>query len=108
MLAAEIITAKLLKKGIKDFKVIEGWVIAGVKEEEIAHTWIELADHTIIDPTFEQFVKLYGKDNVEYGEDIKETFTPEEYLETCDFYGAEEEYKKWGYDRQGKKFKETT
>jgi hypothetical protein len=101
MLAAEIMTAKLLKRGIKNFKVKEGWVLVGPNEEELAHTWIEFDNGEILDPTIEQFGHPH---EIEYGE-VKEEFTPEEYLEACDFYGAEEEWSKWGFDRYGKKYK---
>jgi len=102
MLAAEIITAKLLKRGIKDFKVIEGYIeMPNFNDDELAHTWIELKDGTKIDPTIKQFT---DRGEIEYGK-IKNEYIPEDYLELCDWAGTEYEYEKWGYDREGKKYK---
>lgn len=103
MLAAEEITKQLLDNGIKDFKVVEGWIDFGEQignESENdnldSHTWIEY-NGKIIDPTKEQF-KRWGHDPEKIRYVMREkVYTPENYLKTCDKYpiiNPEQYYKK--------------
>ena len=96
-LAAEQIAIELLERNC-EFKVIEGyvWTKSGISGEisdaftwPTKHTWIEMENGEIIDPTVAQFEKYggiterilgiaYTVDGDEYGE--SETYEPEEYL----------------------------
>ena len=91
--AAEEITKKLLSDGIKDFKVIEGyiWIEDSYDQYPTAHTWITMDDGKIIDPSAAQFDKYgdieerisdtaYDADGEFYGN--SKIYTPTEYLET--------------------------
>ena len=90
--AATEIVKKMLSDGKRDFKVIEGfvWTVGGDDDDyPTEHTWIEMDDGEIIDPSAAQFEKYGG-----IGERIKGTaydqegeyyreskiYTPEEYL----------------------------
>ena len=60
MVAAEISAKYLLSKGIKNFKVTEGWVslspdIAEDDTQWQEHTWIEFSNGKIFDPTRHQW-----------------------------------------------------
>jgi len=68
-------TKTLLDAGIKDFKIIEGYVKQPEEDFKLQHTWIELSDGTKVDPTFEQF-----EPGTEYS-GSKKSYTPEQYLE---------------------------
>ena len=87
MEAAEIVMKNLLLKAIKDFYIVEGWINFNNNEEtETTHTWIELSNGDIIDPTKEQF-KTWGYDPNEiiYSR-IKKKYTPQEYMELAKRY----------------------
>ena len=90
MAAAEMATKYFLKKGIKDFKVIEGWVSLSPDLEDdesghSSHTWIQFRNGRIFDPTRKQWrVWGYDPDGVKI-QKISKTFTPEEYLDVCEW-----------------------
>ena len=98
MAAAEMATKYLLKRGIKDFQVVEGWV-AFSDDYEITqekgryytagsafdHTWIEFKNGRTFDPTKKQWID-WGYDPKESKVvKIKTKYTPEEYLEACEW-----------------------
>jgi hypothetical protein len=77
MTFAAIATKELLKSGLNDFKVIEGWVKHPQERFWRQHTWLDV--HGVkIDPTFIQFNAI---GNVKYVSKIKKAYTPEEYIE---------------------------
>ena len=82
MLAAELLTKLLLQKGISDFKIIEGYItFEGVDWDE-AHTWIELNNGKILDPTQKQ----WSIENIVYLNNRRKEYSPQKYLELCDKY----------------------
>lgn len=101
MAAAQLTTEYLLKKGITDFKIIEGWIAFGeegdqwelyrhegkIKEfgDVFTHTWIQFKNGRIFDPTKKQWEK-WGF-NPEEGKivKIKTDYKPEEYLDLCEW-----------------------
>jgi len=82
MLAAEILVKKLLKLGREDFKIIEGYITFPTVDWKDQHTWIEMDDGGIIDPTSNQ----WGYKNIVYLKGKRKTYTPQEYLELCHKY----------------------
>lgn len=88
MYAAELLTKKLIDQGIKDFKIIEGFIkIKGV-EGKFMHTWIETSEGKV-DPTIKQFFPKdvddeYIKSKVQYL--VKKRYTSEEYQNLCQKY----------------------
>ncbi len=82
MLAAEILVKKLLKIGREDFKIIEGYITFPTVEWKDQHTWIEMYDGEIIDPTSSQ----WGHKNIVYLKQKRKIYTPQEYLELCHNY----------------------
>ena len=83
MLAAEIMTKKLLRKGYRDFKVIEGYItFEGVDWNE-SHTWIQMKNNKVIDPTKSQW-GIEGE--ITYLRRKRKTYTPHEYLKSCQKY----------------------
>ena len=92
-IAAEKITINLLEKGITNFNVIEGYISFEDYDWNEAHTWIELLTGEIIDPTNIQ----WGIDvkDIEYLSNNRKTYSPEQYLQLCKKYPANEsKYKK--------------
>ena len=91
MAAAEMATNYFLKKGIKNFKVVEGWVSLSpdLEDDESgyeSHTWIEFSNGRIFDPTRKQWRMWgYDPDGVKI-QKISKTFTPEEYLDLCQLH----------------------
>jgi hypothetical protein len=91
MYKAELTTHNLLKKGIKDFKIIEGYVKFDEDvHDKYEHTWIILKGKTY-DPTLEQFKDIGDISSVEYLP--KTEFTPKEYLDHCKKYPLEDDQK---------------
>ena len=91
--ATALATYYLLKKGISDFKIVEGWVYFPHFYDEddednwSAHTWIEFPNGRKFDPTRKQW-KEWGfdpdKGEVKYVTiKINRTYTPEEYQKVC-------------------------
>jgi len=90
--AATEIVKKLLADGIRNFKVIEGFVWLNNSDDlyPTEHTWIQMDNGEIIDPSAAQFDKYGGiEDRIsgaatdaegEYYGDSK-IHSPEEYLE---------------------------
>jgi hypothetical protein len=90
MSAAALATQYFLQKGIKNFKIVEGWVYfpdfydIDDKDNWSTHTWIEFDDGRKFDPTKNQW-KQWGfnpsKGEVEYVPNkINKSYTPQEYL----------------------------
>jgi hypothetical protein len=84
MFTSEVITKQLLRKGINNFKVIEGYVtFADWRNvlDPVEHTWIEMNNKEIIDPSKEQF-KQWGYDpsEIQYLKKQRKEYSPEEYL----------------------------
>jgi hypothetical protein len=88
MSAAALATDYLLKKGISDFKVVEGWVSLYPDQEEedwSSHTWLIIKGR-IFDPTKKQWSQWgFDPNEVSY-EKIKKEYTPEQYQELCRRY----------------------
>ena len=85
MLAAEMATRKLVREGINDFIIIEGYISFPNGDPDnplITHTWIEFSDGTKIDDTLDQF-KAYGfnPDEVNYREEGRTEYLPKKYLD---------------------------
>lgn len=87
MMAAGILTKKLLKQNISDFKIIEGYITFDGVDWKEEHTWIEFDDGRKLDPT-----------NIQWGVDTqrmhylninRKEYTPHEYLELCEIYPEE-------------------
>lgn len=92
MLAAELITIKLLQQGIQNFIIHEGFIkIKGNDTGKMQHTWIEM-NGLKIDETIKQFFPkdvddTYIKNQTSY---IKyKKYSPEEYLTLCQKYPVE-------------------
>ena len=88
MLYAEKVNTALMKRGIKDYKVIEGYV--RFKKEHsftptIQHTWIEFNDGKKIDKTKEQFNE-YDLSTMQYIKRNAKIYEPEEYDDLCKKY----------------------
>jgi hypothetical protein len=85
MSAAALATDYLLKKGITDFKIVEGWVSLYPDQEEedwSPHTWMVIRGK-IFDPTKKQWAQWgFNPDEVKF-EKIKKEYTPQEYQEIC-------------------------
>ena len=99
MAAAEMATKYFLNKGIKDFEIVEGWVSLYPDQEEdewASHTWIQFKNGRIFDPTKKQW-KLWSGDTdpeTNYEKIIRE-FSPQEYLDLCEWEpGNWEKFKK--------------
>lgn len=84
MLATEKISDNLLKNGIKDFKVVEGYIDLG-KGFKPEHTWIELKDGTVIDKTLEQF-NGWDLSRVKYLTENKKIYSPTSYTKLAEKY----------------------
>ncbi len=87
MVAAELATKYFLQKGIKDFKVIEGYVELYPDSDPTdwsAHTWIQFNNGRIFDPTKKQWTKWGFNVNKDYYQNITKTYTPTEYLKICE------------------------
>jgi len=84
MIFAELFTKKLLKDGVKDFKVHEGYVIFEGENVRFEHTWIKLADGILIDETVSQFSKEFDTTTISYLE--YNSYTPKRYLKLCKRY----------------------
>lgn len=85
MISSEWITKNLFKRGIKNFKIIEGYVSfleESHRTPKYQHTWIEI-DGKIIDPTLEQFTKIGLDINTVKYIGSKKIYSPEEYLKLC-------------------------
>jgi hypothetical protein len=92
MLAAKILVRKLLRLGRNDFKVIEGYITFPNVEWNEQHTWIEMDDGEIIDPTKMQ----WGiKKEIVYLSLRRKEYTPYEYLELAAKYPDEDNPKKY-------------
>jgi hypothetical protein len=93
MVAAEMATKYLLSRGYKGFKIVEGWVSLHPDQEEDewgAHTWIEFQNGRKFDPTKKQFSKWgFDPNEVDYMEKVNRTFTPDEYLDVCQWDGSD-------------------
>lgn len=73
------VVRRALAAGRDKFRVVEGIVYIGGEENPIPHTWIELLDGNIVDPTVSQFrgkVVDYHPPN-----EYREEYTPREYVE---------------------------
>ena len=79
MLAAEILTEKLLNQNIKEFTIIEGYITFETVEWNDTHTWIEMFDGKIIDPTKNQ----WGIKDIIYLSEGRRKYSPEQYLSLC-------------------------
>ena len=90
MLAAEILTKKLLSMGRKDFIVVEGYITFPSVEWDEEHTWIEMYDGEKVDPTKNQ----WGIKNIIYLKEKRKEYTPQEYLSLCENY-PEENYSRY-------------
>jgi hypothetical protein len=114
--AAKYATKYFLKKGITNFKIVEGFVSLYTDQEEhdfSAHTWIEFSNGKKFDPTRKQW-KMWGFDpnEVTY-EKVVQKFTPEQYLKLCQL-SKNDEIKKFkkqikeetipGLDKKGESF----
>ena len=88
MLAAQEITHELLSKGIKNFTVIEGYITFKNVEWTEQHTWIELGDGKIIDPTRTQWGSK--QEWMIYLKNKQKRYTPEQYLSLCEKYPIQE------------------
>jgi len=105
MAAAELATKYLLSKGIKNFQIVEGWVSPEPEDEGgnwelyfnpktkkweeygsvFSHTWIEFKNGKTFDPTQKQWKELgFSPDEMKIVK-VKTKYTPEEYLETCEW-----------------------
>jgi hypothetical protein len=87
MAAAAHAVDYLLKRGITNFKVVEGWVSLYPDQEEedwSAHTWIEFPNGKKFDPTKKQWAE-WGFDpaEVKYTNKIHKVYTPKEYQDVC-------------------------
>lgn len=73
------VVGQAIKAGYTNFVVVEGMVYLDGIENAIPHTWIELPDGTIKDPTASQF----GNSSIEYGPkgEFQERFSATEYPE---------------------------
>ena len=98
MSAAALATDYFLEKGIKNFKIVEGWVYfpkfydEDDKNNWSAHTWIQFDDGRKFDPTKKQW-KHWGFDHtkgeVEYvSKEINKSYTPQEYTKVCRRVGS--------------------
>jgi len=85
MLAAEILVKKLINLGRKDFKVVEGYITFASVEWDEEHTWIEMDNGEIVDPTSNQ----WGIKGIIYLKQKRKEYTPNEYLELCEKYPEE-------------------
>jgi hypothetical protein len=94
MSAAAMATDYLLSKGIKNFRIIEGWVSFDGEYEIFnnsprgnvaSHTWIQFDNGRIFDPTKNQWKTWgYNPKDVEYIPNlIHKEYTPEEYQKIC-------------------------
>jgi hypothetical protein len=89
MLAAEIITEKLLSQGVENFKIVEGHITFPTVDWTETHTWIEKNDGEIIDPTKDQ----WGIKNISYLNQKRKEYSPLEYLNLCKKYPVEDKEK---------------
>jgi hypothetical protein len=75
-----ILIRDLLSKNVNNFIIIEGYIKFNSHQEEIFHTWIELSDKKIVDPSKERFIKWgLNTDKIEYIK-VEKKYKPEEYL----------------------------
>lgn len=99
MSAAAMATDYFLKKGITDFKIVEGWISLNPddeKEDWSAHTWIEFKNGRKFDPTKKQWAEWgYDPNTVEYMDKIHKVYTPQQYQKVCQRQPSEwENFKK--------------
>ena len=91
MSAAALASDYLLKRGIKNFKIVEGFVSMYPDQEQedwSPHTWIEFDNGRKFDPTKKQW-KQWGFDpNETKYEKITKTYTPEQYIKLCRLDGS--------------------
>ncbi len=101
MSAAEMSTKYFLKKNIKDFEIVEGWVAFGEENKDwklywknkklieygdvFSHTWIKFKNGRIFDPTKKQWEKWGFNPSDGKIVKVKTTYKPEEYLEMCEW-----------------------
>jgi len=89
--AAALASDYLLQKGIKNFKVVEGFVSMYPSQEEedfSPHTWIQFDNGRIFDPTKNQW-KQWGFDpNETKYERVTKTYTSEQYIKLCRLDGT--------------------
>ena len=87
--AAEHATRFFLKKGIKDFEIVEGIVALRPKDRRTnwePHTWIEFKNGRIYDPTKRQWLQFGIKDIGQVKvKKIISRYTPEDFLGLCDW-----------------------
>lgn len=88
MYAVELIIPQLLQKDL-EFVVIEGYITFPTVDWEESHTWIELKDGSIIDPTLDQW-KI--KDPI-YIQSRQARYTPGAYLDLCNEYPTSDKIK---------------
>lgn len=92
MLAAEYSVKYFLSKGITNFKVVEGFVSLYPDQEDTdwsEHTWIEFSNGRKFDPTRNQWKEWgFNPDEVTL-EDVKQKYTPQQYLDLCKSYPNE-------------------
>jgi hypothetical protein len=92
MLAAKILVRKLLRMGRNDFKVIEGYITFPNVEWNEQHTWIEMDNGKIIDPTKTQ----WGiKKEIVYLPTRRKEYTPKQYLDLAAKYPDEDNPRKY-------------
>lgn len=90
MSAAALAADYFLKKGIKNFKIVEGFVSMYPDQEEeewSPHTWIEFDDGRKFDPTKKQWEKWGFKVEKTKYERVTKTYTPEQYIKLCQIQG---------------------
>ena len=80
-----IAVGKINQELLNDFDVVEGYVQTNIGDGiDQQHTWIELSDGTIIDPTFEQFTKY---DKYSKRTRVKHRYPGKKYYENTIFNG---------------------
>lgn len=88
MLYAEKVNTALMKKGINNYKVVEGYVRFKKGHSftpTIQHTWIEFDDGRKIDKTKEQFNE-YDLSSIQYIKRNAKIYSPQEYSDLCKKY----------------------
>lgn len=81
MLVAEELTHKLLDSGVEDFIIVEGYITFRGVEWDEKHTWIELGNGDILDPTKTQWG--IDIDKMVYLTNNRKEYTPQDYLRLC-------------------------
>ena len=89
MLAAEVISKELLNKGINSFTIVEGYITFANVDWNETHTWIELDDGSILDPTKGQWgIDVSKMIYIKRGE---KRYSPQEYMKMCEKFPEHEE-----------------